>query len=104
MHRYLLKFGRYFVKWTFKARNCALESHKHAVFRRCEGCSLKKFFGGKPLNPNLSHFTRCSETLKPLLKPPCASWCVHASYVFISKYLSGASLIFLQRDRGNAVL
>ena len=52
------------------------------------------------------YFTRCfsSETLKPLLKPPCTSWCVFASYVFVSKYLSEASLRFLQRDRENAVL
>ena len=57
-------------------------------------------------SPNLSHFTRfsSSETLKLLLKPSCASFCVFASYALILKHLSEESLRFLQRERENAVL
>ena len=36
------------MKWTFKARDCALESHKNAVSDVVQGVVSKKFSEGKP--------------------------------------------------------
>ena len=47
----LVKLGPYFVKWKFKAHDCALNFHVFVVFGRCAGCSLKQFSRGKPQDP-----------------------------------------------------
>ena len=64
VQRALLKMWLLFREMDFKARDYVLESHKNAVFRRCEGCSLKTFSRGKPpilltslaIKPTLGNF------------------------------------------------
>ena len=78
----LPKVGCYFLKWSFKARDCALNFDKEMPFSNVVKGVVSKIFRGQahrlPFSP-VTH-SLATETLKPMLKPPCPPWCVFASH------------------------
>ena len=80
------KFTHFTCNQTHLRNFCLLESPRPQII------SFHSLF-------SLRNFKTLAKTTAPR-----ASWCVCASYVFTSKYLSEASLRFLQRNRENAVL
>ena len=57
VQRDLQKFGRYFVKWTFKARDCVLKFHKGMLFSVIlKGVVSKHFPGASPRTPTFPPF------------------------------------------------